>query len=186
VHSVAAPLLPNTDGPVTCQNNCKLKSGEPTQGSQACIEHKCCKCCVNAAEDAKEKNIPCDPCKSHSVSAVSDVHSVPATIPTAPSPLPADGVATPLQPVIIPPNPTPTTQSQAHSQSQHDNRHRPLAQPLGPNWLHNKNVADHDKAQMEALKVQHLWMDENEKGTCEFVIYYEASIRTSVFSLLST
>lgn len=54
-------------------------------------------------------------------------------------------------------------------------RRQPLAQPIGPNWLQKKSEADNEKANMEAVKMRRLQMDEISKRTVELLVYYEVS-----------
>ncbi|KAF8054207.1 hypothetical protein FPV67DRAFT_1173441 [Lyophyllum atratum] len=177
------PLL--TPGSVFCANGCKTKGGQRKQGCQTCIEHKCKSCCENAAADARDHNLPRDPCKAHKVLAVSDI----LTPPPLRQPVPRQHVqhapalgseSPPSSPSLTPRPPSPTasarpTLSQPRTQpsSSTTNRRRPLAQPIGPNWVAAKIAADEERASIETLKVRRQQMEEMAKKTCEFVIYHK-------------
>lgn len=186
-----------SDGSVHCANKCKSKSGTQTRGCQTCIELKCRSCCLDAAAEARRNNRPRGPCKTHKVDSVSDtpviqqdhpppltpahqpvnVRYTPATPPPT-QPRAANVVApAPTQHAThsAPGHPTPSQLPPTPHRSQ-NGRRQPLAQPIGPNWLQKKNDAESEKANIEAVKMRRLRMDEISKRTVELVVYYEVSI----------
>jgi hypothetical protein len=66
-------------------------------------------------------------------------------------------LAAPIQPLLAAP-----ILSEHGSQG---SQRQPLGQPIGPNWLERKSVADDDRANMEAVKMCWLQMDEISKRT---------------------
>jgi hypothetical protein len=202
----AAQPTPPRGARVECNDpDCTgTKKGNRSQGSRACIEYKCKKCCQATVQRARLNGMHRDECTTHSQPAV---HAVPA-LAHRPNP---EQVLIPHQQLhpILPPQPPvhvpvidpalvpPATQplaSNNHTEPvipyaparQHapvallhhgagNRRRQGLAQPLAPSWSQQKKIADQEKQTILNLKATRQEMDERLKRTCTIVWWYEVS-----------
>jgi len=153
------------------RSDCRTVSGSRTQGSKACLENKCKKCCIQASADAFANGRARKQCHAHSQpETIARANTQPqlTTLPQNP-PIGFPLTPQPTQPALVEPPEPPTTQPR---QSAATIQPRGLAQPVGGTWAKNLNQAESQRQNLKSLKVQKHTMDEQMKRTCLFVVYH--------------
>ncbi|KII92429.1 hypothetical protein PLICRDRAFT_122581 [Plicaturopsis crispa FD-325 SS-3] len=147
-----APLRPRSprplpvrapDGTLLCAvATCVTKSGSRTRGSQTCLELKCKRCCIEAADNARHGGTVRDECRTHRQDAIRVLDPVAPLVPivqNAQPPRPAnllDALNIPAPAAHVPAPavhvPAPATHIPANSRRPPDGSQRPSngSQPL--------------------------------------------------------
>ena len=170
------------------------KKGKTTAGAQGCIDHRCKSCCTDTFHEAITNNRPRDPCKAHKLDSAKDRalsgpsgSSSAAVILSGRSQAASHALIPPSQPdPIVATSSYASTEPQAsgsvsssqnnppHTTQTSTTRTRGLAQPVGPNWVRNKQSADADRdRKINDIKARRSQMDEAVKRTAELVIYFK-------------